>query len=141
MTIDVTGQISATPTAVWQLLGDSSTWPTWTPLDSHRNVRPAGPGGVGEIREFRNGRYTIREEIVECRPRRRLSYTLLQGLALRDYRADIDLSPRPDGGTAIRWHTTFRPMIRGTGWLYRRALQQATQHFVDGLTQHASSSL
>ena len=136
--IDVRGTSTASPEAVWRLLGDSSTWPSWTPVDEHRQERPARPDGTGEIRTFITGRYTVREEIVEVRPLRRLSYALLGGLPLRDYRADIDLSERPDGGTDVRWHTTFKPKVPGTGGLYRRALQRATEQFVAGLVEHAA---
>ncbi len=57
---------------------------------------------------------SLREEIVERVPERRLSYMLLSGLAIRDYRADVDLRPTADG-TEIRWHTTFRSKLPGVG--------------------------
>ena len=106
-----------------------------------RTSRSGAPGadGLGEERRFRNGRVTVHEQIVERRPQQRLEYTLLSGLAVRDYRAQVDLWP--DGqATQIRWHTTFTPRVPGTGWLYRRALEKATRQFVDGLvaaTSHA----
>lgn len=137
--IDVRGTTGAPPGAVWALLSDSATWPSWTGIDTHAPERPGGPDGVGERRIFRTGRRTIREEIVERRTDRRLSYTLLTGLALRDYRADIDLAPRPDGGTDIRWHTTFVPKVPGTGRLYRKPLLEATEAFVDGLARRSAS--
>ena len=118
--IDVRGTTTADPDAVWRLLGDSSTWPDWTPIDEYEPERPAGTDGTGEIRRFRTGRHRIREEIVERADGRRLTYALLSGLALRDYRAEIDLTPAATG-TEIRWHTTFRPKVPGSGWLYRRA--------------------
>ena len=76
----------------------------------------------------------VREEIVERDPQRRLTYTLLSGLPLRDYRAEIDVTPADDGA-AIRWHTTFRPKVPGMGWLYRKALEGRTREFVDGLAR------
>jgi uncharacterized protein YndB with AHSA1/START domain len=128
-TIDRRGVSAAGPAAVWRLLADSSTWPGWTPIDAHR-----------ELREFKTGRHTVTEEIVTCDPERRLSYELRSGLAVRDYHADIDLEPTADGGTAIRWHTTFRAKTPGTGWIYRRALDRATQQFVAGLAAAAASA-
>jgi uncharacterized protein YndB with AHSA1/START domain len=135
--IDVRATIAATPRTVFALLGDSSTWPDWTPIESFTLERPAGPDGVGEIRNFKTGRVRVREEIVERVPDRRLTYTLLGGLAVRDYRAEIDLDPAA-GGTALRWHTTFSAKVPGMGGLYRRALQKATERFVEGLERHAA---
>ncbi len=135
--IDIATTVAAPPAAVWRLLADSATWPEWTPIDRHEPVRPAGPDGTGEIRIFHNGRHTVREEIVEFVPERRLTYTLLAGLALRDYRAEIDLAPAPEG-SRVRWHTTFRAKVPGTGAIYLKALTTATRQFVDGLAAHAA---
>ncbi len=135
--IDIHATTTASPAAVWRLLADSSSWPAWTPIEAFEPEREGGPDGVGERRAFTTGRVVVHEEIVERRPERRLSYRLLSGLALRDYRADIDLTPR-DAGTEIRWHTTFRPKVPGAGWVYRRALAKITQTFVDGLVEHAT---
>jgi hypothetical protein len=136
--IDVRATTTADPDAVWRLLGDSSTWPSWTPIESYALERSGGSDGLGEIRAFTTGRVTVREEIVERDDRRRLTYALLSGLALRDYRAEIDLTPGPEG-TAIRWHTTFKPKVPGSGWIYRRALDRITREFVDGLVRASSN--
>lgn len=134
--IDVRGTTPADPAAVWRLLGDSSTWPQWTPIESFELERPGGEDGLGELRAFTTGRVRVHEEIVVREPERRLVYTLRSGLAVRDYRAEITLAPA-GGETAIRWHTTFRPKVPGMGWVYRRALERATRRFVDGLAEHA----
>jgi uncharacterized protein YndB with AHSA1/START domain len=136
--IDVHGTTTASPDRVWRLLGDSSTWTSWTPVERFELERPGGADGLGEVRAFTTGRVTVREEIVERAPGRRLTYALLSGLALRDYRAEIDLTPRPDG-TEIRWHTTFRAKVPGMGWIYRRALDRITRRFVDGLARAAAA--
>jgi Polyketide cyclase / dehydrase and lipid transport len=139
--IDKRATTSASPAAVYALLSDSATWPEWTPIDSFELERegPAEPQGVGAIRVFRTGRYTMREEIAELIPDRRFSYTLLSGLPVRGYRADVDLEP--DGsGTAIRWHTSFDSTLPGIGWLIRRRLDGITETFVDGLAAHAAGS-
>ncbi|CAN5646997.1 SRPBCC family protein [soil metagenome] len=130
--IDIRKTANAEPPDLWKLLDDSSSWPAWTPIESFELERAAGEGGLGEIRLFKTGRVTVREEIVERRENERLTYVLLGGLALRDYRAEIDLTPSA-GETEIRWHTTFEPKVPGMGWVYRRALSKATQEFVDGL--------
>lgn len=122
---------------IYGLLADSSSWPEWTPIDSYELVEPPRPDGVGGVRVFRTGRIRVKERIVERVPDRRVSYVLLEGLAIRDYRADVDLNA-VDGGTAVRWHTTFRPKVPGMGWIYRRALLKATQAFVEGLARHTT---
>jgi uncharacterized protein YndB with AHSA1/START domain len=136
--IDVRASTTAQPEAVWRLLNDSATWPDWTPIDEFHLERPADDEGRGEIRRFRNGRVTVREEIVERVPERRLTYVLLSGLAVRDYRAEIDLAPT-GAGTDIRWHTTFRSKVPGMGPVYRWALGKATKQFVDGLVRASAA--
>jgi hypothetical protein len=137
--IDIRATTPAAPDAVWRLLGDSSTWPSWTTVDRYEPERAGGADGLGEIRQFITGRYRVREEIVERDTERRLTYALLSGLPLRDYRAEIDIEPAPEG-TAIRWHTTFRPKVPGSGWIYRRALDKLTRQFVDGLVRASSTN-
>ena len=71
--IDCVRTTPADVQAVWRLLGDSATWPSWTRIEAHTAVRPARPDGTGEVRVFKTGRYEVREEIVERRPLERLS--------------------------------------------------------------------
>ena len=70
--------------------------------------------------------------MVECRPGEVFSYVLEQGLPLRDYRAVVTLTA-VGGGTRISWHSTFRPKVPGTGWLYRRELGKFIRQTVEGL--------
>jgi uncharacterized protein YndB with AHSA1/START domain len=135
---EVTGHVNAAPATVYALLRDGSTWPTWSPLERFVLERPGTPEpeSVGAIRNFYTGRYKVREQVAELVPDKRFSYALLEGLPLQGYRADIDLTPA-DGGTDVRWHTTFKAKIPGTGWIYRRALHKLTQQCVAGLADHA----
>jgi len=132
--IDVRGHSPQDTRALYALLSQGATWPEWSPLDSFELERPGEDGGegLGAVRVFRTGRTTSRERLVELVPGRRLSYVLLSGLPLRDYRADVDLTPA-EGGTDIRWHSTFRPKVPGTGWIYRRALGRFIGDMVRGL--------
>ena len=65
--------------------------------------------------------------------------TLLEGLPLKGYRADVDLEPA-DGGTWIRWHSTFDGKHQGTGWIYRLALRRFIRACVRGLADAAASN-
>lgn len=142
--IDARATTTADPATVYALLRDGATWPTWSPLGSFELAEPGETEreGLGAVRVFRTkqpiGEIASRERIVELIPNRRLSYVLVSGMPLRDYRADIDLTPTADGGTAIRWHSTFRAKIPGTGWLYRRTLARFIQQCVDGLADYAA---
>lgn len=136
--IAVTATTPASPETVYALLRDGASWPGWSPLGSFELERPGEtePEGVGAIRVFRTGRVTTREQIVELVPERRLSYVLLSGLPIRNYRADVDLEPAGDG-TRIHWHSVFDPKLPGTGWLFRRQLTGFLQRTVDGLARRA----
>lgn len=137
--IDVRKKIAASPRAIYRLLEDSSTWPDWTPVESFEPVELGDRDGVGEIRLFRTGRVGVREQIVEKVPDRRLVYILRAGLAVKEYRAEIDVEP-VEGGSQVRWHTTFKPKFPGTGGIYRRGLTKMTERFVEGLAEAAENS-
>ncbi|HSV66417.1 MAG TPA: SRPBCC family protein [Mycobacteriales bacterium] len=138
--IDVRVRTAAAPGAVYRLLTDGASWPVWSPLGSFELARPGEDGveGVGAVRVFRTWPATSRERIVELVPDRRLSYELMSGLPLRAYRADIDLKP-DDGGTTIRWHSTFRPVAAGTGWFFRWMLGGFVRRCAEGLANYAAT--
>jgi uncharacterized protein YndB with AHSA1/START domain len=136
-TIDLTADSGADPSAVWRLLSDSSSWPAWTPIDRYRAIDLGDERGVGEVRLFENGRKRLRERIVERVPGRRLAYELISGLAIRDYLAEVDLTPAGEGGTRIRWRAGFEAKVPGSGRLYRREIQRATARFAEGLAAAA----
>ncbi|WP_367131682.1 SRPBCC family protein [Saccharothrix sp. HUAS TT1] len=137
--MDVRVRSSAPPERVYRLVADSSTWPEWSPVVRYERERAGDAYGVGEVRVFKNkGRKSLtREEVVELTPNRRVGYVLLSGLAIRDYRAFIDLAP-DGGGTTIHWHSSFEPRTRGTGGLYRLLLQAVLSRYANGLAAHAA---
>ncbi len=132
--IDQTATTGADPASVYHLLADGSTWPDWSPIDTFELLEPGAgtPEGLGAVRLFTTGRHRSRERVVECRPYAVFSYALEQGLPLQDYKAVITLTPA-GGSTSINWHSTFRPKVPGTGWLYRRELGKFIRQTVEGL--------
>jgi hypothetical protein len=136
--IDQTATSGAGPASVYALLADGSTWPEWSPLGAFELLEPGAgsPEGPGAVRLFTTGRHRSRERVVECRPGEVFSYVLESGLPLRDYRAVITLTP-VGRGTSINWHSTFRPKVPGSGWLYRRELGRFIRQTVDGLATAA----
>jgi len=137
--IERTATSTADPPAVYALLADGSTWPDWSPLGTFALIEPGdgSPEGVGAVRLFVTGRHKSRERVVERRPGEAFAYVLEEGLPLRDYRADVTLTPA-DAGTLIRWRSTFRAKVPGTGWLYRRELGKFIGRTVDGLARAAA---
>jgi Polyketide cyclase / dehydrase and lipid transport len=137
--IDVRVSTMAAPGAIYELLRDGATWPTWSPLGSFELTRPGDdePEGVGAIRVFRTGRVTSTERVAELVPDTRFSYELVSGLAIRDYRADVDLHT-DDGVTTIHWHSSFRPKLPGSGWLYQWSLSRFIERCARGLAKAAA---
>jgi hypothetical protein len=138
--IDQQATTTAAPSAVYALLRDGSTWPTWTPLGGFSLEREGStePEGLGALRLFTTGRTRSLEEIVELVPDRRLSYELRHGLPLRGYRANIDLEPSAEGGTTIHWRSSFDAERAGTGWFYRLFLGSFIGRCVRGLAAYAA---
>lgn len=128
-------RIAAPPAQVWALLADARGWPDWTPIDAAELERTGSPtdDGVGALRRFTTGRVTSREEVRIFEPERHLSYILLSGLPLRGYRADVTLRPTDDGGTDVRWVSSFVAKVPGTGFIYRRELDRFLGRILDGL--------
>jgi Polyketide cyclase / dehydrase and lipid transport len=132
---------TADPAAVFGLLADGSTWPEWSPIDSFELVTPGDgtPEGVGAIRVFHTGKIHSRERVVTAKPNQIFSYELISGLAVRDYKAVVTLLPAGNG-TAIKWRSTFRAKVPGTGWIYQRQLGLFIGRTVNGLVAWAESA-
>ena len=125
--------------AVYALLRDGASWPTWSPIELFTLER-AGmdePEGIGAIRVFRKGRVNGRDLITELVPGRRFGYRHFSGIPVRDYRGEIDLEPDA-GGTRIRWGISFVPRWAGTGWLLRAGLGRFISQCAEGLAAHAA---
>ena len=131
--VSARAETTASPARVFALLKDGSTWTQWTMFKSYELERPgdAEPLGVGSVRVFTTAVSKTREEVVELTPDRRFSYTLLSGFPFVGYRADVDLEPRPGGGTSIRWCSRFRVKRSGTGWFWALIMRR-TLHTVTG---------
>ena len=80
-----------------------------------------------------------REEIVEYEPPHHLAYVMLSGQPVRNYRAEVDLSPT-DGGTRITWRSSFDPLVPGTGGVMRMILSRIVAGLARRLAAHAGRS-
>jgi hypothetical protein len=88
------------------------------------------------VRVFTTPFAKAREEIVALVPNRRVSYRLLSGLPLRNYRADVDLEPLGDRAIMIVWQASFETKYPGTGWfwlwLLRRVIKRVAEDLASG---------
>jgi hypothetical protein len=74
------------------------------------------PDGVGAVRRFTRFGVGSQEEVVAWEPPHHLGYRILTGFPVRNYRADVNLTP-DGGGTVISWASTFDDKIPGLGRL------------------------
>ena len=123
--IDVHAVSDAPPSAVFALLHDVSTWPDWADF----------PDGVGAIRAF-TGQANTREEVVAVEQDRHFAYVLLSGIPIRDYRADVRLTPTASGGTEISWQSSFTAKVPGT----TRLIEKRLGAFIDDTARRLASA-
>jgi uncharacterized protein YndB with AHSA1/START domain len=140
---DVTAESAAPPAAVWALLLDPRSWPSWSPIDALETARsaglsPDGRDGVGAVRAFRTGKVVTRERITALEPDRRFAYEGVENPQMTGYRAAVELTARPGGGTRIRWHGTYSAR-RGMRRLFQWYLRRFMRTMAAGLAAHAAA--
>jgi len=74
------------------------------------------------------------EQILEVEEGRRVAYTVLKGIPVRTYRAEITLTPTA-GGTLIRWAADWDRTL--TGRLVQSSLSKVFPQAVAGLAAAA----
>jgi uncharacterized protein YndB with AHSA1/START domain len=127
-TYEFTVQCAAPPETVFEVLADATRWHEWagamiTVSKWDREGDPP-PGGVGAIRRLGRPPVYALEQIVEYDPPHHLAYTIVRGVPVRGYHADIDLVRTDDGGTTIEWSGAFEPKIPGTGAMFAAILER-----------------
>ncbi len=125
---------------MFAILADGAAWSKWAgPMVVRswweREGEPA-PGGVGAIRRLGTERLGSAEEIVAYEPPHHLAYTILKGLPVRAYRADVHITADGDG-SHIEWSGVFAPKVVGTGPLLRGFLLLTIGGFVKRLARYA----
>src|ERR1700721_1966601 len=108
------------PQVGWSLLSDVMAYPRWGPWRKagYRSEGDAAANGKGAVYWLEGSkRYGFRypvsvEEILDVEPGKRLAYTVLRGIPVRNYRAEVTLTPAPDG-TLIRWGASWARTIMG----------------------------
>jgi uncharacterized protein YndB with AHSA1/START domain len=132
----------ATPAAVWALVSDATRYPQWGPWSAAEyhhpgDTSPRGPGAVYWLRSSRRAylRYvTSIERILDAEEGRRLAYTVIGGIPVRNYQAEVTLTPATDG-TRIRWAATWDTTLAGR--LVLRGLRKVYPQIVADLVAAA----
>jgi uncharacterized protein YndB with AHSA1/START domain len=108
------------PGIVWELISDATTYPRWGPWieAGYRHPGDASPRGPGAVYWLRSSRHygpyhpvTV-ERILDAEEGQHLAYTVIGGIPVRHYRAEITLTPA-DGGTRIRWSASWDRTLAG----------------------------
>jgi hypothetical protein len=114
---------TAPPDRVFALLSDAPGWPTWFKL-----IRKVSwePGAEPPVRLVTLGPgLTIREVVLEETAPTHHAYSIQSVFPVKNHRADVRLTARPDGGTDIRWTSTCDPKLPGTGGALKVGLSKA----------------
>jgi len=144
--VEAEATAKASPETVWALVSDVTRYPSWGPWsDGHyEKAGEESPRGVGAVQVLRSaqrfmGRHTTSvEKILEFEEDRRLAYTVIRGIPVRNYRADISLEP--DGsGTRIDWAGTYDEKWRGTAGPVGAMLSRTMQKFATGVARYADA--
>jgi uncharacterized protein YndB with AHSA1/START domain len=133
---------AAAPEAVWALVSDATTYPRWGPWSeaAYRSPGDASPRGLGAVYWLRSAhRYGLTrpvstEKIIDLDEGRHLAYTVIRGIPVRNYRADITLTPAADG-THVRWAASWDNTLAGR--LVHRSLRRLYPDLVAGLATAA----
>ena len=123
-TIEAVETTSGSRDEVWALLADGPAWAQWGSW-SDVEIEGEAAQGLGTVRVLVRRPFRTRERITEWEPGRLLGYAVLGGLSVRGYRARVTLEDAPEGGTTIRWRSTYEHAGPFTTLMLRAAVRDA----------------
>jgi uncharacterized protein YndB with AHSA1/START domain len=114
LSVEAEGLAQAAPEVVWELVANADSYSEWGPWSAsgYENLGAQPPDGAGVIRWMRYGRTTTVEKVLESERARRLVYTVVKGIPVRNYRAEVTLSPEGES-TRIRWTASWDRTLPG----------------------------
>ncbi len=124
LSVQAEGTTRAQPEVVWSLVADANSYSQWGPWNDGGYRPPSvGPSQEGSVQWFRYGRRTTSvEQILGVNTHRSLSYKVVSGLPVKNYRAEVTLTPVSSGGTLIRWTASWDKTLMGI-LVHRKLLQ------------------
>ncbi len=121
-TIEVTARSRADAATIFALETNGGRWSSWArplvPQSAWERQGDPPPGGVGAVRLLGLRPLWVREETVAYEQDRRHEYVMRTPMPVRDYRAELVLTPLPDG-TDIVWRGSFTERIPFTEPVFR----------------------
>ncbi len=123
-TIEAQATTSGSPAAVWALLEDESKWTQWGAW-TESGVEGGAKHGPGVVRTLVKKPYRLRELVTDWVPNERMGYELLEGMKVQGYRATVSLEAAPQGGTVVRWRSTYEKAGPLTAAILRLAVRDA----------------
>jgi len=129
---------TAAPDRVFELLSDAPGWSTW--FKPIRQVEwEAGAEPPVRVVKLAPG-VAIREVVLEETAPSHHAYSIRSVFPIKNHRADVWLTGRPDGGTDIRWVSTCDPKLPGTGVPLKLGLSKAVGDLCGALVKAAESA-
>ncbi len=141
LSVEAEGTTRAGPEVVWSLVANANTYPQWGPWNDGGYRPPStGPSHEGSVQWLRYGRRTTSvEQILEVDELRRVAYTVVSGIPVKNYRAEVTFTPTSSGGTSIRWAASWDKTLMGS--LVRRKLAQLYPDIVAALVAAADQQV
>jgi Polyketide cyclase / dehydrase and lipid transport len=141
-TFEVTRTTRAPAATLFRLETDGAGWSKWAkPLVVQSSWEQQGdptPAGIGAVRKVGIWPVLMREKTIAYEQDRRHGYQLIgPRLPARNYRAEMVLTPNPEGGTDIRWTGSFTEGLRGTSEIMRILLRAVVGFLVRRLVKAA----
>lgn len=137
ITYEIRRTSTASPERIFALLADAPNWPSWFKPAKNVSFEPGAQPPVRLVKLAPG--VTIREVIVEETAPTHHAYSIRSVIPIKDHRADVWLTPRDDGGTDIRWTSSMRPKLPGTGLVLRTSLTKAVSGVCTALIKAAEA--
>jgi uncharacterized protein YndB with AHSA1/START domain len=136
--VEAEGTTRAAPGAIWALLADVESYCRWGPWSTacYESKGDGPAGGVGAVRRLRLGRTTVIEKVEEVDPPRRLVYGVVKGMPVRNYRAEVRITPTGEGAR-VHWSASWDRTLAGR--LVHRQLRSLYPQVVQGLIAAAET--
>jgi uncharacterized protein YndB with AHSA1/START domain len=134
--LELTREIPAEPERVFEILSDHEGMVQWSGAREVvlRHPGDPPPNGLGAARVIRALGVAFEEEIVAYDPPKRMEYRVVAGLPIREHHGEILVEPEGEASRVV-WKVRFRPLIPGTGWLFRRLIHRNLDEALAGLAR------